>query len=191
MASTRIAGTFFFTAAANQGTTPASTTVTNGAFDITVATGLPDLPTGVGSTSIANLGGTPWNAATVVGTNPGGGVFGYSASNTAYSLTVVPRVPVSAGHTYGVPSQISMTVIQAGGVNSWWGGAGSDVGTLVGIFFTRGHGRGGQHLSGATVGPYPRKGPRRGTPGVRAGPTMVSSTVDGTPRGRRDVSGSP
>jgi hypothetical protein len=129
--STRIAGTFFFTADANVGTTPATTTVTNGAFDITVAAGLPDLPTGVGSTTIANLGGTPWNAATIVGTNPGAGVFAYSASNTDYSLTITPKMPVSAGNTYGIPSQIAMTVIQTGGGSSWWGGLGADVGTLT------------------------------------------------------------
>ena len=56
----RVAGTFNFTAEAVAGATPATRVVTGGAFDITVAAGLPPLPTGVGSTMMATVGGAPW-----------------------------------------------------------------------------------------------------------------------------------
>lgn len=129
--ATRIAGTFNFTAAALAGATPAQRVVTGGAFDITVTAGLPPLPTGVGSTVAATIGGAPWYAATVVGLNPGGNVFSLSASNTAYTLTFVPKVPVSSGNTYGIPSQMGVTASGAGGTDSWWGGLGADVGSVT------------------------------------------------------------
>ena len=133
---TRIAGAFHFDAEAAVGTTPAATFVTDGAFDITVPAGLPPLPTGVGSTTIASLGGTPWNAATIVATHPGAGVFGFSASTTTYSLSLVPKVPISAGNSYGIPSQMGMSVIRTGTTDSWYGGVGADVGTVTVSAFT-------------------------------------------------------
>lgn len=129
--SNRIAGTFHFTARANPGTSPATTTVTEGAFDITVPAGLPPLPTGVGSTAIATFGGTPWNAATIVGSRPAPDLFVLAADNTSYSMTLLPKVPVAAGNTYGIPSQIGLTVIRTGTADSWWGGTGADVGTVT------------------------------------------------------------
>lgn len=129
---THIKGTFFCTTEGIlPSITPPTRVVTNGAFDITVASGLPPLPTSVGSTSVANLGGTPWNAATVVGLSGGTGVFSTSADNTNYSITFVPKMPVSAGNTYGIPSQIGMTVINKLTADSWWGGTGSDIGTMT------------------------------------------------------------
>lgn len=126
----RIAGTFHFTAE-GLGTTPPITSVTGGAFDITVSTGLPPLPTGVGSTAIATFGGAPWNAATVVGTHPGPGAFGLSAASTAYTISLVPKVTVSAGNSYGIPSQMALTVTRTGAADSWYGGLGADVGTVT------------------------------------------------------------
>ncbi len=129
--ATRIAGSFNFTAAALAGATPAQRVVTGGAFDITVPAGLPPLPTGVGSTATATIGGSPWYAATIVGLHPGSGTFSLSASNTAYSLTLVPKVPVSAGNSYGIPSQMGVTVLREGTAESWWGGTGADIGTVT------------------------------------------------------------
>jgi hypothetical protein len=129
--ATRIVGTFNFTAAALASATPAQRVVTGGAFDITVAAGLPPLPTGVGSTVAATIGGAPWYAATVVGLNSGSGVFSLSAGNTAYSLTFVPKVPVSAGNTYGIPSQMAVTALRDGSTDSWWGGLGADIGSVT------------------------------------------------------------
>ncbi len=128
----RIAGTFDFTAAgALPATVPATRVVTSGAFDITIDAGLPPLPTGVGSTAIATIGGTPWNAATIVGIHPGAGTFSLAADNTAYSISLVPKVPVAAGNAYGIPSQMGITVSRTGTADSWWGGLGADIGTVT------------------------------------------------------------
>lgn len=129
--ATRIAGTFNFTAAAQNAAMPATRVVTAGSFDITKATGLPGLPSGVGSTAIATFGGTPWYAATIVGISSGSGVFSLAADNTAYSLTLVPTQPVAAGNTYGIPSQMGLTVTRTGTTDSWWGGLGADVGSIT------------------------------------------------------------
>lgn len=129
--ATRVAGTFNYTAEAQGGAVPATRVVTGGAFDYTRDTGLPPLPTGVGSTTIATIGGVPWYAATIVGLNGGGGVFSLAAGNTAYSITLVPKQPVSAGNTYGIPSQMDITVIRTGTADSWWGGLGVDIGSVT------------------------------------------------------------
>ncbi|HET6462355.1 MAG TPA: hypothetical protein VFH33_01020 [Candidatus Krumholzibacteria bacterium] len=127
----RIAGTFNFGAdALVGGTVPASRNVTNGKFDITIAGGLPALPTGVGSTSTANIGGTPWNAATIVGLHPGAGVFGITASTTEYTITLTPVVPVSAGQSWNIPSQVTVQVIQTGTANAWAAISGPDIGSI-------------------------------------------------------------
>jgi len=112
-------------------TTPPTRSVTNGAFDITIDSGLPPLPTGVGSTAVATLGGTPWNAATVVGLTGGAGSFSTSADNADYSITLSPKVPVSSGNTYNIPSDINITVINKNTTDSWYGGTGADIGTMT------------------------------------------------------------
>ena len=127
--ATRLAGTFHFTAAESAGS--ATLAVTGGAFDVTDEGGLPPLPTGVGSTVIATLGGAPWNAATIAGLGGGTGGFTFSAGSAAYLLVLSPKVPVSAGNTYGIPSQASLQVSRTGTIDAWTGGTGADVGTLT------------------------------------------------------------
>ena len=126
--ATHLAGTFHFTAE----TTPATATlqVTSGTFDVTDAGGLPPLPTGVGSTVVATLGGAPWNAATIVGTSPAAGTLALAAGNTAYTLVLSPKVALAAGASYGIPSKVNLQVNRTTGAESWWGGTGADVGTL-------------------------------------------------------------
>ena len=58
-------------------------------------------------------------------------MFSFSASNTTYSITLTPKQPVAAGNTYGIPSQMSMTVLRTGTADSWWGGTGPDLGTVT------------------------------------------------------------
>lgn len=133
---TRIAGTFHFTADALAGAVPATRSVTDGAFDITIDAGLPPLPTGVGSTVVATVGGAPWYAATIVGLNPGAGVFSLGADNTAYSISITPKIPVAAGNAYGIPSQMNLTVIRTGTADSWAAITGPDIGTVTITVFT-------------------------------------------------------
>ena len=132
----RIAGTFHFTADALAGAVPATRSVTAGAFDITIDAGLPPLPTGVGSTAVATVGGAPWYAATIVGFIPGAGVFSLGADNTAYSISITPKIPVAAGNTYGIPSQMNLTVIRTGTADSWAAITGPDIGTMTITMFT-------------------------------------------------------
>ncbi|MBK9304442.1 MAG: hypothetical protein IPM94_11275 [bacterium] len=132
----RIAGTFHFTADALAGAVPATRSVTAGAFDITIDAGLPPLPAGVGSTAVANVGGAPWYAATIIGLNPGAGVFSLGADNTAYSISITPKIPVAAGNTYGIPSQMNLTVIRTGTADSWAAITGPDIGTVSITMFT-------------------------------------------------------
>jgi hypothetical protein len=129
--ATRVAGTFNYTAEALGGAVPAARVVTGGAFDITKDSGLPPLPTGVGSTAIATIGGVPWNAATIVGLSGGGTSFTLAADNTSYSITLSPKQLVSAGNTYGIPSQMGITVLRTGTADSWWGGLGADIGSIT------------------------------------------------------------
>ena len=128
----RIAGTFHCTTAGIlPSITPPTRSVTDGSFDVTIDAGLPPLPTGVGSTEIATIGGTPFNGATIVGINAGGGIFSVGADNTVYSISLLPKIPVTAGNTYGIPSQMSITLAEMGTTNSWWGGLGADIGSVT------------------------------------------------------------
>jgi len=127
--ATRLAGTFHFTARESPGS--ATLAVTNGAFDVTEPGGLPPLPTGVGSTAVATLGGAPWNAATIAGTGAAAGTFALAAGNEAYTLVLSPKVTVAAGGSYGIPSQVSLQVNRTTGGGAWSGGTGADVGTLT------------------------------------------------------------
>jgi len=136
LTATRIAGTFAFTADALLSALPAQRSVTNGAFDITVSGGLPALPTRAGSTMRATIDGGAWNGATIVALNPGAGSFSVSGTNTAYSFTVTPKQPVAAGNSYGIPSQISLTVIRTGTADSWAAIGGADIGTWTIDSFT-------------------------------------------------------
>ncbi len=130
--STRIAGTFYCTTAGIlPGMTPPTRSITEGSFDITLSGGLPPLPTGVGSTTIATIGGTPVNMATIVGTNQGLGIFGFGCDNQRYSISIIPKVPVAAGNSYGIPSQMNFMLIEQGTANSWYGGLGADVGSVT------------------------------------------------------------
>lgn len=129
--STRVAGTFNFTATASPGTPPGTRPVTAGAFDITVATGLPPLPGREGSTCTANLGGTPWTAATVTGSSSGPGLFSFGATSLEHAISLTTTVPVVAGNTYGIPSDVTIFLQHFDSGGAWNGGAGADVGSVT------------------------------------------------------------
>lgn len=127
----RVAGTFHFVSEPLvPGTLPATRTVEDGTFDITVASGLPALPTGVGSTSTANLGGTPWNGATIVGLHPGPGVFGLGVTTTEYSVNLTPVVPVSVG-TWDIPTQVTIQISKIGTTDAWAAVGGASIGSII------------------------------------------------------------
>jgi hypothetical protein len=132
---TQIVGTFSFDAEAVAGAMPATQTVTGGAFDITVAAGLPPLPTLLGSTARATIDGKEWKAATTVAASTGPDGFVLTAGNTEYALTLAPKVLVGTGNTYGIPSQMSLSVTRVGTTESWSAVTGPDVGSVtIGVF---------------------------------------------------------
>lgn len=113
--STRIAGTFQFSASPLLGGGP-DVGVTAGEFDITVSTGLPALPTGNPSLMAATLDGDAWNGATIVGI-AGGASFG--GSNTDYSINFVAKVPFVPGGAYDMGSEFGAQIIRVGTTDSW------------------------------------------------------------------------
>lgn len=133
---TRIVGTFSFDADEFPGSPPSTVRVTNGKFDITVEGGLPDLPTGIASVTSANLNGDFWNAATIIAYATVPGEFNFAGTTTEFAIAIFPLVPVSAGNTYGIPSQISLTINRIGSTDSWHSDGGPNVGTLTVTEFT-------------------------------------------------------
>jgi len=133
---TRIVGTFSFDADEFPGSTPSTVRVTNGEFDITVEGGLPALPTGIASVTSANLNGDFWNAATIIAYATVPGEFNFAGTTTEFAIAIFPLVPVSAGNTYGMPSQISLTINRIGSTDSWHSDGGPNVGTLTVTEFT-------------------------------------------------------
>ena len=115
---------------------PAQRSVTSGAFDITVSSGLPALPTRDGSTMRATIEGNAWNGATIVALNPGAGTFSVSGSSTDYTFMVTPKQLIAAGNSYGIPSQISLTVSRTGTADSWAAISGPDIGSWTIDSFT-------------------------------------------------------
>jgi hypothetical protein len=133
---TRIVGTFSFNATELPGSAPSTVRVSNGEFDITVEGGLPDLPTGFGSVTSANLDGDFWNASTILATSSTPGRFDLVLTNTEYSMTMFPLVDILAGSTYGIPGQISLTINRLGTTDSWHTDGGPNVGAVTITEFT-------------------------------------------------------
>lgn len=131
--ATRIAGTFTFTGnALLPAMSPDQRVVTEGEFDVTVAAGLPPLPTGPGSTASATIDGAYWNAGTVVAVAAGASAVSANATDQDYSITFVSATaPLVNGMTYGIPSGINLQVLRTNNQGSWFGGVGADVGTFT------------------------------------------------------------
>lgn len=132
LTSTRVAGTFTFTAAATLGT--ATTTVTNGVFDVPLSTGYV-VPTAdlAGSTMTATINGTPQVMATLTGIGGGASTRVLGGMNLDYSIsiTVGPITAPESGPLTGftVPTR-RVTITRVGTAQSW-GGTGNDTGTLT------------------------------------------------------------
>ncbi|HEV8149220.1 MAG TPA: hypothetical protein VGP61_03455, partial [Gemmatimonadales bacterium] len=132
LSSTRMTGTFQFSATPQAGTSATGTkVVTNGAFDMPLASGFTLAPaSNPGSKVSANIGGTSWNGATVVALG-GNGVISMVATTDTLSLSLVTGTVVSAGNSYPVgPGGIQMTVIRTGAGRNWTSGTGT-VGTFT------------------------------------------------------------
>ncbi|MEI2720608.1 MAG: DUF6252 family protein [Gemmatimonadales bacterium] len=129
--ATRVAGTFTFTAAATLGS--ATSTVTNGVFDVPLSTGYV-VPTAdlAGSTMTATINGTPQVGATLSGLGGSTTTRVFGAMNLEYSISITVG-PISAPGSgaltgFTVPTR-RVTITRVGTAQSW-GGAGNDNGTL-------------------------------------------------------------
>jgi len=125
LTSTRMAGTFQFTAPPALGSSATGNrVVTNGVFDVPLATGFVIPPANNrGSKISATIGGVAWNGATVVGLGQGG-AFSLGGTSTTYNLSLTTQVAVSAGISYAIGGNNGFSVTATQGGNAW-GGPGS------------------------------------------------------------------
>jgi len=139
LTSTRIGGTFQFTAPPQSFTTTTGTrVVTNGAFDLPLPANFTLAPaSNKGSKVTGTIGGVAWNAASTVALG-GNGVFGIAANTDSLSVSLVTGRPVSAGSSYPIGGTqggiqgATLQVIKTGTAISWNVGTGtSPVGTLT------------------------------------------------------------
>ena len=170
VSSSRIAGTFSFTAPPVLGQTAATRAVTQGRFDLAV-TGPPTLvvPENAGSKVNGTLAGTAFNAATVATvTSPQSGTFTFAGSNTGYTLNVILSAYTGVG-TYtlgtGAARTVSVTRPQAP-IASWGGSNATTTGTLIVTSATSARVKG---TISATLQP---------SPGFTGAPVIVSVAFD-------------
>ena len=133
LTSTRIAGTFQFTAPPQTFTSTTGTrVVTNGAFEMPLPAGfVPATASNPGSRISAAINGTPWNGATVVAVG-NGGAFSLGGTTDTLSVSITTGTVVSAGNSYpiGGSGGASMTVLRSGTSRSWVSGS-QNIGTLT------------------------------------------------------------
>jgi hypothetical protein len=117
LTATRIAGTFSFTARKAYGSGAASTAVTDGQFDLTLDSGgsLEPIPDNHGSRVACSMGGSAWNAATVVATNTAANL-AIGATNEDYSLTIILQAVPGPGDYVLSETDFSRLVSIAPGV---------------------------------------------------------------------------
>lgn len=131
LTATRVVGTFTFTAAATLGS--ATTTVTNGVFDVPLSTGYV-VPTEdlAGSTMTATINGTPQVSATLSGIGGGATTRVIGGMNLEYSIsiTVGPITAPGSGALTGFQVPTRRVTITRVGTTQSWGGVGNDTGTL-------------------------------------------------------------
>jgi hypothetical protein len=144
LSASRIVGTFQFSALPQAFTGATGTrVVTNGVIDMPLPAGFTVAPaSNKGSKVTATIGGTAWNAATIVagGSN---NVLSLGATSDSYSLTITPGTVVSAGNTYPIGGGSgSMLVTRTGTGNNWTSGTGGQVGSITITTFSGGRATG-------------------------------------------------
>ena len=134
LTSARIAGTFHFNAPPAAFTATTGTRiVTNGIFDMPLPSGFTTAPASDNGSKVSALvGGTAWNAATVVALG-GSGTFGFTGTTDSLAVTFAPSVAMSAGHSYqiGGSGGATMIAVRTGTSDSWSSGAAGAAGTLT------------------------------------------------------------
>jgi Family of unknown function (DUF6252) len=143
LTSTRIAGTFTFEATPLAGGAAGNKAVTNGNFDLILASNghFGTLPDNQGSVVRGSVAGAPWNAATAFMTLPGG-TLSLSFGNLGYTIGVLKTSFTGPG-TFDVGlspglAAVSAVVPSTGGGPSWVPAAsGSGTFTVTSLTATR------------------------------------------------------
>lgn len=157
LSTTRIAGTFNYTAAASGGGATGARAVTNGTFDLPILGNavMPKLPDSVGSKLSASLNGAPWNAA-IVSAGSSLGFLSISGINSTQTLLFTLPLPAGPG-TYplsnnpGILQAWDPNAVAPAGARCCWGVQG-DVGTITFTHLTLTRARG---TVSATLSPQP------------------------------------
>lgn len=130
VSATHITGTFAFTA----GAAPTTRVVTGGSFDLpVVSSGSVAVPPYAGSRFTGTLGGTPWNAATVVvASAPSSGTLGAAVSNDAYLIHMFVSGWTGAGtYALGTDGARYLSVTSTSGALQSWGSQTAATGTVT------------------------------------------------------------
>ncbi len=132
LTATRMKGTFSFTADLSPPGPGAQATVTNGSFDVALPSGFTAVPAGNhGSTLTADLGGTAFNAATVVALGDlVAGAFSGGGQTVATSVSLTTATPITTTGIYAVGPEITISVLDFGSGDSWGSGTGA-IGTVT------------------------------------------------------------
>lgn len=134
VSATHITGTFSFVATPFSGGATGNRTVAQGTFDLPVtSTGSVVVPDNIGSKFGGTLGGTAWNAATVVSvTAPSSGTLTIGASNVTHNINMIISGYTGVGtYTLGTGVARTMSVILSGTVQNWGGTQQSSTGTVT------------------------------------------------------------
>jgi hypothetical protein len=172
LTTTRIAGSFTFTANAAGGSATGTQSVTSGTFDAgfgkTVV--IKPLADSIGSKLSATLGGQAWNAA-IAGGQTASGLFSINGINDRQTLLITIALPAAPG-TYPL-SNGGSNILQAwdpkavkpAGARCCWG-VSADVGTITITSLTKTRAKG---TFSATLSPQP------GTAAAAIGPLTVTN----------------
>jgi hypothetical protein len=131
LSATHLTGTFAFVAEPILGSTfTGNKTISDGVLDIDLPSAITTVPAANhGSSVLANLGGTPFNSATVVGLGSAGS-FSFGANTDSLSLSFVTATPVTATGTYPFLTGINLSVTDLK-KNHNWGGVSGDAGSVI------------------------------------------------------------
>jgi hypothetical protein len=131
LTATKMTGTFQFVAEPILGSAfNGNKTITNGSFDIDLPANFTSVPAANhGSAVSADLGGTQFNGATVVGLGSAGS-FSFGGTTDSLGLNLVTVTPLTTTGTYPILTGIKVSVADLK-KNHNWGGVSGDAGSVT------------------------------------------------------------
>jgi uncharacterized protein DUF6252 len=164
VSATHITGTFSFTGTPFTVGSTGNKVVTEGQFDLPVTgSGSLTVPDNLGSKFGGTLGGSPWNAATVVTvTHPSSGTMTIGASNVDYNINlIVSGFTGVATYTLGtgVARQATVTKLTGGTTQTWGGSLATSGGTVTVTSYTQTRVKGSYNITLQPGVVFPGPGP--------------------------------